>query len=329
MYKFKNIDSFKPLYYEKQGMLKFKLWFENRAKFLESKNRFERGLFKPRRKEFGRSFDLFCGNHYGEFVGSLLAKKIGMEACRVELVNVNTEKNKYTKGDIKFKEGAISYSDLKRSEEPISGKIAIERFKDGRPEEYERLVANSILHGASKENHNNIEVILAAIEYLFTKEGKSKEEIDKAKDYMIQMCIYDLAFGNNDRHDENWGMARDIKLKSLRMYPAYDNERVLGLYENLEVIKASVSRGDIEKTSREILTSRIGTPENPNMIDYEELLKYLAEKYPEQSLKYMKSIVDNVSVEDVNDILSSLEGLPKEYIEFGTKMYQERHLKNI
>ncbi len=321
MYRFKNIDTYTPLYYEKQGMLKFKLWFDNRDNYEAKYHRPQRGLFKPRRKEYGHSIELFCGNHYGEVVGSELAHRINMDVCDSELVKVNTEKNKYTSGNIVLKEGCISYSDLKKTEVLIPGNVIIERIKNDRPEEYKELAQDDSL---GERDYNNIEIILASIEHMMRSSNCSEQEIKAAKQYIIQMAIYDCVFGNNDRHDENWSFARDIITNSIRPYPAYDNERVLGLYENQEIIRNAISKNNIDEVSKEVLTSRMGIPNNPEKVPYDVLLTYLSEHYPDETLKIMLEILDNVSENDVETILSECEGLPKEYVEFGREMFSQR-----
>ncbi len=321
MYSFRDIDSFTPLYYEKQGMLKFKLWMENKHNFIKSLSRYERGLFKPRRKEYGRSLDLFCGNHYGETVGSILADKIKMPACKSELVKVHTEKNKYTNGVIKLKEGCISYSELHRNETLIPGNILIERFKSIDPRRYYSL---SDIPISSDRSNNNIEVILAAIETTLRNEHIPEEKIKDTKRKMIQMVIYDCAFGNNDRHDENWSFARNFTTNEIRLYPAYDNERVLGLYENHQFVSAATEKNIVKETSDTFLRSRMGYPGRDENVPYEDMLRYLSERYPEESLEFMRTIVDNVKEDDIRSILSDLEGLLPEYIEFGVQAYSYR-----
>ena len=324
MYSFRNIDNYIPREYEKVGALKDKLWFEDPKTIDSETGKRVRGLFKPRRKEAYRSYDLFCGNHYGEVAAYVLAQKISMPSCRSELVDVHTEKNKYTRGNIKYKKGAVVYSRLREREELISGKIITEGLKMNEPEEYERISQDPRCN-LNESNNNNIEIILASIEYTMKKAGISEQRITEAKERMIQMSIFDCAFGNNDRHDENWSMSFIAKDRStLGIYPAYDNERVLGLYENLDLISHAVNSDKVPEISEEVLTSRIGIPGKPEKVRYYELLEYLASHYPEETQKYIQAILDNVTSKDVLEMLSEMEELPPEYIEFGTLMFSER-----
>ena len=81
MFEFRNIDGFKPYKFEKVGELKGKRWY------IDSKKR-KKGLFKPKRPEF-KDHKVFCANHYGEFVGSVLASETGIPACKAELAHLS------------------------------------------------------------------------------------------------------------------------------------------------------------------------------------------------------------------------------------------------
>ena len=80
----------------------------------------------------------------------------------------------------------------------------------------------------------------------------------------------------------------------------------------------------VPEVSEEVLTSRIGFPGKPEKVRYYELLEYLASHYPEETQKYIQAILDNVTSKDVLEMLSEMEELPPEYIEFGTLMFSER-----
>lgn len=324
MYSFRNIDSYIPKEYERAGALKDKLWFEDPKSIDPETSKRVRGLFKPRRKEAYHPYELFCGNHYGEVAGYCLAKMINMPSCRAELVDVHTEKNPYTRGDIKHKIGTMVYSRLRNREELIPGKIVVEGLKMDNPEKYEELSSSSRYYYGDA-NNNNIEIILASIENTMKKAGIPSHKIEEVKSKMIQMAIFDCAFGNNDRHDENWSMSYIGKNReTLDLYPAYDNERVLGLYENLDLISHAVNSEKVPEVSTEVLTSRIGFPGKPEKVKYYELLEYLGEHYPEVTKQTIQTILNNVSSKDVAQMLSEMEDLPPEYIEFGTLMFSER-----
>ena len=68
----------------------------------------------------------------------------------------------------------------------------------------------------------------------------------------------------------------------------------------------------------------MGYPGRDENVPYEDMLRYLSERYPEESLEFMRTIVDNVKEDDIRSILSDLEGLLPEYIEFGVQAYSYR-----
>ena len=78
MYSFKNIDDYTPGAFERIGQLRGKRWYYSQGKT---------GLFKPRRFEHGDR-KVFCANHYGEFMGYVLAQAANIDACPVELAHL-------------------------------------------------------------------------------------------------------------------------------------------------------------------------------------------------------------------------------------------------
>lgn len=349
MFKFINIDSFRPGRFERVGMLKGKRWYVDTSKSKET----NLGLFKPQRYEF-KDRKVFCGNHYGEFVGYLLANNASIPACPVELAelskyysNIHKERNG---GTPEHKKGCISYTKLKPEETLEAGKLVIDKFKSRHPDKFEKILKRGI---AIKNVDDSIDVFLAAIEYRIrdfyldyrfnnkfrqeayndcAKNETSKEYIDnkvrEAINKAINMIVYDCLYGNNDRHDENWSMyvKMDSGKADLELYELYDNERVLGLYENQNNIEKSLKEGDEEEFSEKLLFSRMKVPqETKTNSSYKDVLNYMMLIYPEETRNSIKSQISANTPEKVNEFLESCEGLPKPYIDFGTKVYKSRY----
>lgn len=338
MFDFRNIDAFIPHKFEKVGMLQGKRWYINPNKeesnFLNSQSRL--GLFKPKRKERGDS-KVFCANHYGEFMGYLLALNSEVPACKVELAHLSEYYESIHKmrhhATPEEKYGCISYSKLGKEQVLEPGEIIIDRFKIGNKEKYLEIIKNDKTYGA---HNDNIEVILAAIEFntreYYTKvsEGVLQDDIEtKVKENRrraIEMMVYDCVNGNNDRHDENWSMVTDISGNDFSLYPMYDNERVLGLYENQNTIEKAISDDNIETSSEEILFSRMRVPGEQNRnSNYKDVLKYLLENYQMETELALNKILSSNSPMIVENFLNSCKGLPKSYKEFGTETYKSRY----
>lgn len=329
MFKFKNIDSFVAGRFERMGMLKGKRWYTGMQKKADGEDEFSLVLFKPKRKEHGDK-KVFCANHYGEVVGYLLALGSRTPACKVELAhlsryyeNIHKERNNGTPEE---KDGCISYSHLERGEMLHHGKLVIDDYEREHPsEEY-----------ISRKNYeNNIDICIAAIEEE-TRRFYQKSHIKRSEEYIetkvlenrraaINMIVYDCLYGNNDRHDENWALVKDLDGRDISLYPLYDNERVLGLYENIRTIEASLENNTVENDSEKLLFSRMTVPgENGTSSSYKDVLAHLLATYSETGELLEKHLKGNPPMK-LRMYLESCEGLPRPYIDYGSRMYESRY----
>lgn len=329
MFKFKNIDSFTAGRFERMGMLKGKRWYTGMQKTSDGENEFSLVLFKPKRKEHGDK-KVFCANHYGELVGYLLALGSRTPACKVELAhlsryyeNIHKERNNGTPEE---KDGCISYSHLERGELLHHGKLVVDEYIREHPSpEYEYR----------RNYENNIDICIAAIEEE-TRNFYKRSSIKRQEEYIeakvlenrkmaINMIIYDCLYGNNDRHDENWAMVKDSDGRDISLYPLYDNERVLGLYENIRSIENSLKNNSVENDSEEILFSRMLAPNaKGTSSSYKDVLRHLISTYSETGELLEKHLKGNPPMK-VRMYLDSCENLPKQYVDYGFRMYESRY----
>lgn len=327
MFKFRNIDGFTAGRFERMGMLKGKRWYIN-TEDLDEDFRFVSVLFKPKRKEYGDK-KVYCANHYGELVGYLLAIGSRTQSCKVELAhlskyyeNIHKERNN---GTPESKDGCIIYSHLERTQMLEHGKVCIDNY----------ITEN---HGAFEnyrsDINDNIDVCIKAIEFS-TRKFYEKSDIKRTPEYIeekvqenrkkaINMIIYDCLYGNNDRHDENWALVKDSEGRDISLYRLYDNERVLGLYENIRTIQSALDSDSIEKDSERILFSRMKVPGEEKVgSSYKKVLTYILNNYPEAEELLTIHLKGNTP-RNVRMYLESCENLPEEYITFGSKMYESR-----
>jgi len=319
MYRFKNIDDYTPGYFERIGTLRGKRWY--------SKND-RNGLFKPRRFEFGDR-KVFAANHYGEFMGYLLAQAIDVDACEVELVHLS----KFYENYFKFKnngtpiprDGAISYKEGPRDETIIPGNVLISKYN--KVNEMELLHNNRNIDSLNDEIPTIMHTVKAATIDFYTKRGCSpeviKEKVDRNIADIVRMICYDCSFGNNDRHDENWSMV--VSGEEMKIYPLYDNERVLGLCENINIVRYILSNPSVlEAYNMYGLHSRMSLP-GGKRATYQEVLVYMLENYPEVTKKTLDKVTTRVKPSIVKNKLQQLEGLPEEYIELSSRIYDQRY----
>ena len=327
MFKFRNIDGFIPYKFETVGELKGKRWY------IDSKKR-KKGLFKPKRPEF-KDKKVFCANHYGEFVGSVLARLADIPTCKAELAhlsqyyeNIHKEINHGTPEE---KDGCIIYSQLEREDTLEAGKITIERFKEKYRESYERIIKDDKYKG---DANDNVELVFASIisrieDFYRKKENYSEEfiqaKIQQTRKRIIEMIVYDCLYGNYDRHDENWSM--HIKgNENIDLYPLYDNERVLGLYENQSFIEDTLRNQEVEKKTDENFFSRMHVPgETKKNSTYKEMLEYLMNTYPQETREILQKQLSRHTAESIRKLLEECEGLPSVYVDFATQMYTYRN----
>lgn len=329
MYKFKDIDSFKPGSFERVGTLKGKRWYTDYSNIDNPVT----GLFKPKRFEFGDR-KVFCANHYGEFVGYLLAKNSNTHSCPTELAilskyfpHIYKEINNGTPIE---KKGCIIYSLLNKEDSLEAGSIILERYPELR---------------SKFESEDDIDLFLSAVElrtrkfYEELQESNIQDKSYLSKDYIenkvnnnrlqaLDMIIYDCLYGNNDRHNENWSMVRKHNQgrTDIELYPLYDNERVLGLYENQHTIESVLKNANHSREFDNILFSRMRVPGERNRYsNYKDVLSYLIHTYPEEVTSIIERHLKANTPEKVSEFLNSCEDLPKCYIEFGNLMYQERY----
>lgn len=325
MFSFKNIDDFVPNKFETTGVLKGKRWY------LDSSKK-QMALFKPKRNEF-KDRRVFCANHYGEFVGYKLARNASVSSCPTELAHLS----KYYPNIHKFlnngtpipKDGCLVYSLLEEGDELESGKVTLDYFRFDQNKKYQDLTANDNKY---TDSDDNIEVVLSAIEYrtreFYKQKGNTSDEhiesqVQKNRFSAIQMMIYDCLYGNYDRHDENWSMRRNSN--DIELYPLYDNEKVLGLYENQNEIERILREGNVEKTSEQLLFSRMKVPgETKKHSSYKDVLNYLMKAHHEETTLALECALRGNMPQTVNDIVSLCEGLPSCYVDFANRVYKSR-----
>lgn len=312
--------------FEHVGCLKGKRWYRD-----ADNNKL--CLFKPQRNVRGNK-RIFCANHYGELVGYLLANNADIPACKVELAQLSRyfpDKQKARYGNPEEKKGCITYKEKNGQLKPGSNIIEGEKINRENSDLFEELLKDE----KNIDTFDNIEVIFKSIELLYQRvyadvmpSDAIKEKIQSEKARMIQMMVFDCLYGNNDRHDENWSFIynKDNGLTDINLYPLYDNERVLGLYESQDTIERILNRSDFDGYTSELLFSRMRVPgEKKKYSTYKDVLTYLLKNYPEVTSREISNNLNSNTKETVKRMLEECEGLPQCYIDFGSKLYETRY----
>lgn len=258
-------------------------------------------------------------NHIGEYVASIILKQLGKLACKVDL-GYTTITNHYSGKEIEI-EGCLSHSQLGKHEMMLPAKVAIEDYKLTSQKKYRELTERG--RTDSEKNYTNVEIILAAFESKFKKNGQAKK-IPEMRKAFFDMCAFDILFGNRDRHDENFGLRFDQMANELSFYHLFDDEQILGMQENVTVVEACLkSDKEYNKFKENELTSCIGIPGQTQKIKSIDLLKYLLEKYPKEILDSIQDI-GRYQFSDLEDLLDRIENLSNPHKEFAKKIFLDR-----
>lgn len=258
-------------------------------------------------------------NHIGEYVASIILKQLGKLACKVDL-GYTTITNQYSGKEIEI-EGCLSHSQLGKHEMMLPASVVIEDYRTLSPKKYRELTERG--KTGSERNHTNVEIILAAFEAKFRKNGQASK-IPEMRKAFFDMCAFDLLFANRDRHDDNFGLKFDQITNELSFYHLFDDEQILGFQERKAVVDSALrSDKEYKKFKENELTSCIGIPGHTQQIHSTELLKYLLEKYPKEIIASLNDI-SRYQFSDLEDLLDRIENLSESHKNFAKKIYLDR-----
>lgn len=345
---FNNIDDrYVKNWPEYMGDIQPKYWFSNKNESVLVKRQHSQ-------KVLGQTAKSKMFNHYGEYFGYLLAQKSEIDACPVELISVHDTKNKYSK-TLHIYPACASKKVLQPCQNMILGEMVVSSFESNYREKYRELLSKSnssvsdVQSRMSLDPYDNIDVVLGSIVAetirYESRSGKCsseqvKEDVKENLKSAIDMMVYDCMFGNNDRHSQNWAMYTDEENGKAKLYPLYDNERVLGLSIPVADLKRFVASGDLETKTEENELSRMGIAPIHTGISYKYVLEHLVNNYPEYALPAIQRITDKVTVQDIEEMYDSTKGivarsefsdeltseaeLPEEYKTYGVALYTQR-----
>lgn len=244
--------------------------------------------------------------HFGEKVGQMLALKMGIRACDIDLYREDIPEFR------RVDTGSISYFDLGSDDV---------------------FIGNGIYEYAKKNNLSNdylpdIDMIFAAIKEVFMKYDRPYEEYKEFMQDFINMMVYDLKFGNADRLTTNWRVRRNLTTGKIDLYPIFDNEGILGFPERIP--DSFDEETLVEFNEYEYPIGRKEDREKGKRVLAPDIVPYLLESYPNQMRIAIKKAY-SVKVEDLIEILDNIPGLSNERREFAIKNfeYREKYLRRL
>ena len=136
--------------------------------------------------------------------------------------------------------------------------------------------------------HNNLDDIWYALEYRYNKEENMQEIVGNIMMKLVQVFIFDILTGQNDRHSSNWGVVeQDGKEPDLQIL--YDNAHILSLNYIPAISKVALQTYGNEKSYLE-----------------DDLLSFLCDS----NIEFVKMIYDSLWVineENLRSIFKRIE----------------------
>jgi len=173
-------------------------------------------------------------------------------------------------------------------------------------------------------NGTDIDTIMDSIFGYMNRNGRPYQEFLDFKQDFINMAIYDLKYMNPDRRLNNWFIRKNKKTGQLDLYPMFDNEMILGFDNDLNDGKLSeetLEKEDLKRKSAILLPKDF--VEQKSTSDYREFMEYLLKKYPVQTTKALEQ-VSNVTAEDLEEILNSIEDVREERTKSAVQLFNKR-----
>lgn len=208
-----------------------------------------------------------------------------------ELLNI--ECMKVDVGSFDDRIGSLSYRINKKGENLIEGIQLINKYYPN----YDPLT----LYDEVNEEYYSMDMII-----------KSLQDYDFQKEF-FKIPIFDFLIGNTDRHQNNWAILQ--KDDDIRLCPLYDNGSSLCCYIDESKIKGYLGNDEVRFNSLidSKSTSRIRInkkcKKEPTHLN---VIRFLLENYHDDAIDIIKSIVDNINEESINNIMDSYIGLMSE-----------------
>lgn len=291
-----------------------------------------KGVFKPTLnvREKDLKVTRRTAAEYGEFIASLIAKKVNIPACDVELVRKRMHYTRSKSAKFEIIPGCISYSDLKAGESLTLAITILAWYKSEHKDEYFKIMDplgwydenDYSIDPNNASVNNNLELVIPAFE-AYVKEicGGTQEDCDNVRQSIIDMVTFDCSYANRDRNDENYGLAIGPNGK-IRFYPIFDNEYILGFSEVEEdIIKYNAAR--LQEHINKDLYSTMGISSKVTKLTPTAMMTYLFTTYPEETKKAYDKI-SSFKETDLVEIMDQCEGLSDLYKAYALRIFRIR-----
>ena len=308
--------------------------FDKSRKTMNARRNGRKGFFflflnvRPKKLDVAEGKKTCC--EYGEKIANEICKIIGIPSCDVDILKLNMVNVRSKSRTPKQVPGVISYVDLSPDEELVQASTIISGYKYDHQEEYRKIIDPlnrndsdiSDIPMLNNDTHfNNIELIIPAFMTKVKEDCHGSDDLaEEVKRRIIEMCVFDCRFANRDRNDENYGLA--IGKDSVRFYPLFDNEYILGLSEQTADIQ-KYSAASLQEHINKDLYSVIGITSTPTKISSASLMTYLFSVYPVETQEAYEKVM-RFTAEDLKNLMDEFEGLPEEHKAYALKIFRLR-----
>ncbi len=309
-----------------------KIYLDSCRQVQEVRRQGKRGVFKPTLNVRKKDFKITdrTASEYGELLAYEIGKKVGIPTCEADIVLYDMPL-KYSKSKRTATiPASISYMDLKPDEELVHALSVLSWYKNQYPQEAADIIDPSDKtinrkvrdYSLFQDSVNcNIPLVINAFEaYVTRKDGIKNPNSQAIRQGLVDMIMFDCKFGNRDRHDENYGLAVSHD-GSVRLYPPFDNEYILGMAEGLNVLDKY--KGNIDGHIYSEIYSRMNFGCNDSHLPVKDTVRELFKAYPKESeIAYGK--VRKFTQTDLTALLEDFEGLDDIHKGYALKIFKTR-----
>lgn len=238
---------------------------------------------------------------YLELIAEELAHDFGIPCAYYDLAILNEQEgniSKYFKSkDRKYIFGEQILGDY------VENVLKIDKNAD--PDFYESAV----------EAHNSLEGIWRALEYRYQNLENREFVIDNLMNQLINIFIYDIFTGQDDRHSYNWGVVESESNISLQLL--YDDESIFNEYVEISpLVSENLYIDELEFFVEE---------DTPSSKALREFIEVSSGEY----LERIKSKIPLIETENINRIITRVEKKIHYPIPNNVKEYIRTSFSNI
>ncbi|WP_141217789.1 phosphatidylinositol kinase [Bordetella genomosp. 7] len=191
---------------------------------------------------------------------------------------------------------------------------------------------------AARERHRQ-HTITAVMSYLRAGSGNRSirpplgfdptDHISSPLDVFVGYLMFDVWIGNQDRHDQNWGVSRSAANQEVRLLPSYDHGSSLNRNEADHVLTERLTTRDIgrhisthARKARSALFPRT-EESNTKALLTSEAFEYAARLRPKAAREW----IERLAAVDDERVAGTIEAMPEAWMSDAAKRFVQEYLR--